>query len=46
MLVDDNNFVVAGGMTIMDLKGATLAHFSQMNPMLMKKMSVAFQVSS
>lgn len=44
MLMDDDNFVVAGGVSIMDLQGATMAHFTQMNPVLMKKVSVAFQV--
>ncbi|KPI93911.1 Alpha-tocopherol transfer protein-like [Papilio xuthus] len=43
LLMDDDNFVVAGGVSIADLQGATMAHFAQMNPMLMKKMSVAFQ---
>ncbi|KPJ11746.1 Alpha-tocopherol transfer protein-like [Papilio machaon] len=43
MLMDDDNFVVAGGISIIDLQGCTMAHFAQMNPMLMKKMTVAFQ---
>ncbi|XP_013133477.1 PREDICTED: uncharacterized protein LOC106099464 [Papilio polytes] len=43
MLMDDDNFVVAGGVNIMDLQGITMAHFTQINPVLMKKMSVGLQ---
>ncbi|CAK1603323.1 unnamed protein product [Parnassius mnemosyne] len=46
MLMEDDNFVVAGGVSVMDLQGATTAHFTQINPMLMKKMSVSFQDAS
>ncbi|CAH2066480.1 unnamed protein product, partial [Iphiclides podalirius] len=43
LLMEDDNFVVAGGVSIMDLQYATMAHFTQISPMIMKKMTVAFQ---
>ncbi|XP_068620796.1 uncharacterized protein [Battus philenor] len=43
LLMEDDNFVVAGGVSIMDFQGASMAHFTQMTPMLMKKMTTAFQ---
>lgn len=45
MYVDDDVFMVSGGINVLDLEGATLAHATQMSPALMKKMTVAGQVN-
>lgn len=44
MYMDDDNFIVAGGVNIMDFKEATMSHLTQMTPVQMKKMIVAGQV--
>uniref|UniRef100_A0A1E1WUN0 CRAL-TRIO domain-containing protein n=1 Tax=Pectinophora gossypiella TaxID=13191 RepID=A0A1E1WUN0_PECGO len=43
LYLEDDNFVVAGGVNVMDLRSASMAHFAQMTPVQMKKMVVAFQ---
>ncbi|CAK1603321.1 unnamed protein product [Parnassius mnemosyne] len=43
LCMDDDNMVVAGLHTILDLEGVTMGHFLQMTPMLMKKMVVLTQ---
>lgn len=44
MYMDDDIFTVNGIVTVMDMKGASMAHFTQMTPLMMKKMTVATQV--
>nr|XP_049708172.1 alpha-tocopherol transfer protein-like [Helicoverpa armigera] len=46
LLVDDDNATVAGGQSILDLEGVTMAHFLQMTPVTMKKMVVFGQDAS
>ncbi|XP_052756841.1 alpha-tocopherol transfer protein-like [Galleria mellonella] len=46
MLVDNDNASVAGFRFIMDLEGASMAHFLQMSPTLMKKGAVYSQDAS
>ncbi|KAI8427673.1 hypothetical protein MSG28_002137 [Choristoneura fumiferana] len=41
--VEDDVHMVCGGVGVMDLEGASMAHFSQMSPALMKKMTVLGQ---
>lgn len=43
LLLEDDHSIVAGQIGIVDLKNATMAHFIQMQPSLMKKMSMMFQ---
>lgn len=43
--VEDDVHMVCGGIGVMDLEGASMAHFSQMSPALMKKMTVLGQVT-
>uniref|UniRef100_A0A2A4IU45 CRAL-TRIO domain-containing protein n=1 Tax=Heliothis virescens TaxID=7102 RepID=A0A2A4IU45_HELVI len=45
-MIENDNAVVAGGRTIMDLEGITMAHLLQMTPALMKKMVVLGQDAS
>lgn len=45
MYMDDDIFTVNGVVNIMDMKGATMSHFTQMTPLMMKKMVVAGQVN-
>lgn len=45
MYVDDDVFTVNGVVNVMDFKGATMSHFTQMTPLMVKKMIVASQVS-
>lgn len=44
MYLEDDNFIVAGGVSVMDFKNATMAHFTSITPVQMKKMVVASQV--
>ncbi|XP_026331063.1 retinol-binding protein pinta-like isoform X2 [Hyposmocoma kahamanoa] len=44
MYMEDDIFTVNGIVNVMDMKGATMSHFSQMTPLLMKKMVVAGQI--
>lgn len=44
MYMEDDIFTVNGIVSIMDMKGATMVHFTQMSPLMMKKMTVASQV--
>lgn len=43
MLNEDDNFVIAGQIGILDLTGVTLQHFLQFNPTFIKKMTVLTQ---
>lgn len=42
--MENDNSVVAGFKSMMDLEGTTMAHFLQMTPIQMKKMIVFSQV--
>ncbi|XP_028175891.1 alpha-tocopherol transfer protein-like isoform X1 [Ostrinia furnacalis] len=46
LYLEDDAFVVAGAINVVDLEGATLAHFVQMTPTQMKKMVVLEQDAS
>ncbi|KAJ8729543.1 hypothetical protein PYW08_001124 [Mythimna loreyi] len=46
LLVDDDNATVAGGQSVLDLEGVTMAHFMQMTPVVMKKMVTLGQDAS
>lgn len=46
VLNEDDNATVAGGQSILDLEGVTMAHFMQMTPVTMKKMVVLGQDAS
>jgi hypothetical protein len=43
MLNEDDNFVIAGQIGILDLTGVTVQHFLQFNPVFIKKMTVLTQ---
>lgn len=43
MLNEDDNFIIAGQITILDLTGVTLQHFLQYNPAFVKKMTLLTQ---
>ena len=43
MLNEDDNFVIAGQIGILDLTGVTVSHFLQFNPTFIKKMTVLTQ---
>ncbi|KAL4715179.1 hypothetical protein ACJJTC_012226 [Scirpophaga incertulas] len=43
ILYENDNFVIAGVRSIMDMQNCTMAHFVQMTPSTMKKMSVYMQ---
>lgn len=45
MYVDDDIFTINGVVSIIDMKGASMSHFTQVTPVMMKKMVVASQVS-
>ncbi|KAJ2953521.1 hypothetical protein O0L34_g1123 [Tuta absoluta] len=43
MYIEDDNFIVAGGISIMDFQTASMGHFTQFSPLLMKKLVIAGQ---
>lgn len=43
MMIEDDNTIVAGQIGVCDLQGVTMAHFLQMQPSLMKKMTMLMQ---
>lgn len=43
LMMDDDNFVIAGQIGILDFTGVTLQHFVQMNPTFVKKMTMLQQ---
>ncbi|KAJ6641038.1 Alpha-tocopherol transfer protein-like [Pseudolycoriella hygida] len=43
IMIEDDNSIVAGQIGIIDMKNVTIAHFMQMQPSLMKKMTMLFQ---
>jgi hypothetical protein len=43
LLNEDDNFIIAGQLGILDLTGVTLQHFMQYNPVFIKKMMVITQ---
>lgn len=43
MMYEDDNMIVSGSLSILDVKGATMAHFRQFTPTMMKKMTMAWQ---
>lgn len=45
MYTEDDIFAVNGVVNIVDMKGATISHFTQMTPLMMKKMVLASQVN-
>lgn len=46
MLLEDDNFVIAGNITIVDFQGVTKAHLLQLNPYLAKKLAMLNQEAS
>lgn len=46
MLLEDDNFVIAGNITIVDFQGVTKAHLLQLNPYLAKKLAILNQEAS
>lgn len=44
LLIDDDHATVAGTRFIVDLKGVTMGHFTQMTPAIIKKMVMSGQV--
>lgn len=45
LYMEDDIFTVNGAVSILDMKGTTMSHFTQITPLMMKKMVVAGQVS-
>lgn len=45
MYMEDDIFTVNGAVSIIDMKGITISHFTQVTPLMVKKMVVAGQVS-
>jgi CRAL/TRIO domain len=43
MMLEDDNFVVAGQIGILDFTGTSVAHFTQFNPTFIKKMTMLQQ---
>lgn len=43
MLIENDNVIVAGGNTVLDIKGGTMGHFSKVSPMLIKKIMKIYQ---
>lgn len=41
---EDDNVIVSGMRTILDLEGVTVSHYLQMTPAAMKRMAVLSQV--
>lgn len=46
LLLEDDNFMVAGQIGVCDLKGVTIQHFIQMQPAFVKKMTMMMQEGS
>lgn len=46
LIKDDDNMIVAGQIGLIDFKGATLSHFTQFTPSLMKKFAMLIQDAS
>ncbi|XP_055532754.1 retinol-binding protein pinta-like [Wyeomyia smithii] len=46
MMVEDDNFVIAGQIGILDLANVTMAHFLQFSPSFVKKMTMMSQEAS
>lgn len=44
MLYENDNFIITGSRTILDLDAVSLSHFMEMTPSIMKKMVVTSQV--
>ncbi|XP_063529629.1 uncharacterized protein LOC134740905 [Cydia strobilella] len=44
LYMEDDSYMVSGAVSVMDLEGSTMAHFGQMTPSLMKKVTVTNQV--
>jgi hypothetical protein len=43
LMIEDDNMIVAGQIGVIDLSGVTLAHFMQMQPAFVKKMTMLMQ---
>ncbi|XP_017774660.1 PREDICTED: alpha-tocopherol transfer protein-like [Nicrophorus vespilloides] len=43
MINEDDNFIIAGGIMIQDMKGSTMAHMTAMTPSIVKKSMTVFQ---
>lgn len=43
---EDDNYMIAGQIGILDCSGGTMAHFKQFNPMFMKKLTLMMQEAS
>ncbi|XP_058460978.1 alpha-tocopherol transfer protein-like [Malaya genurostris] len=46
MMIEDDNFVIAGQIGILDLANVTMAHFLQFTPSFVKKMTIMSQEAS
>lgn len=46
MMIEDDNFVIAGQIGILDLSNVTMAHFLQFSPTFVKKMTMMSQEAS
>lgn len=46
LMVEDDNFIIAGQIGVIDLANVTLAHFMQMQPSFVKKMTMFMQDGS
>lgn len=46
LLLEDDNFVIAGNTAIIDFKGVTSAHLMQLNPAMVKKLAMINQEAS
>lgn len=46
LMIEDDNFVISGQIGVIDLADVTLAHFMQMQPALVKKMTMFMQDGS
>lgn len=45
MMHEDDNFIIAGQVTILDFSGVSMSHFLQFNPTFIKKMTMLQQDS-
>lgn len=43
-IMDDDQFVIAGGKIVNDMSNMTMSHFTQITPTIMKKMGILSQV--